>query len=70
MLSPARSSAVLREPVSRMQLVFDDDDDEGQEGGECTDARAPTDTKVCSSKGPQGPAPQDSGWDAGGALHL
>ncbi|KAM7371676.1 hypothetical protein PAMP_008892 [Pampus punctatissimus] len=64
MLSPARSPAVLREPVSRMQLVFDDDDDEGQEEGERTDPGAPTDTRVISSRSPQEAEHQDSGWDA------
>ncbi|XP_042247808.1 homologous recombination OB-fold protein [Thunnus maccoyii] len=61
--SPARSPAVIREPISQMQLMFDDDDDEeGQEEG--TDLRAPTDARVDSSGGPREPAPQDLGWDA------
>lgn len=74
--SPARSSRVLREPVSRMHLVFDEEDDEGQEGEKCTeggeDPQTPRDTKAGSSRGPQepaeNPAPQDSGWDAGGVI--
>lgn len=67
--SPTRSATILPEPVSQMQLVFDEEDDEGQEEGKCTegkDPRASTDT----SRGPQepagNPAPQDPGWDAGG----
>ncbi|XP_018527702.1 homologous recombination OB-fold protein [Lates calcarifer] len=64
--SPAPSPAILREPVSRMHLVFDEEDDEGQEGERSTeggkDPQAPVNT------GPQEPtgksAPQDSGWDA------
>ncbi|KAM9346681.1 uncharacterized protein hrob [Symphorus nematophorus] len=67
--SPARSAGVLREPVSRMHLMFDEDDDEGQERENCTEGaqypQAPSDTKTSSSRGPQGNlAPQDSGWDA------
>ncbi|XP_073349738.1 uncharacterized protein hrob isoform X1 [Pagrus major] len=70
--SPARSSSVLREPVSRMHLVFDEEDDEGQEGEKCTeggeDPQTSRDTKAGSSRGPQepagNPAPQNSGWDA------
>ncbi|XP_074512338.1 homologous recombination OB-fold protein [Sebastes fasciatus] len=59
-------AAVHREPVSQMQLVFDEDDDEGQERGE--DPKAPRDSRAGSNRGPQEPpgkpAPQDSGWDA------
>ncbi|XP_071325113.1 homologous recombination OB-fold protein [Trachinotus anak] len=70
--SPAQSPSVLREPVSRMHLVFDEEDDEGEEGGGCTegdkDSRFPTHTGVSSSRGPQepagNPAAQDTGWDA------
>lgn len=57
--------------VSRMQLVFDEeeDDDEGQEGGGRSEG-ASRDTMIGSSTGPRepagDPAPQDSGWDAGG----
>lgn len=72
-LSPARSPSVPRQPVSRMHLVFDEDDDEGQEGRECTeggpDPQASRDTKAGSSEGPQepsgNPAAQDSCWDSG-----
>ncbi|XP_062294484.1 homologous recombination OB-fold protein [Scomber scombrus] len=63
-LSPVRSPAYLRETVSQMQLVFDDDDNDGQEEGNFADPRVPTDTTVNSSTGPGEPAPQDSGWDA------
>nr|XP_040046375.1 homologous recombination OB-fold protein [Gasterosteus aculeatus aculeatus] len=55
--------------VSRMQLVFDEeeDDDEGQEGGGRSEG-ASRDTMIGSSTGPREPAgepaPQDSGWDA------
>ncbi|XP_074551971.1 homologous recombination OB-fold protein [Halichoeres trimaculatus] len=64
--SPARSRSVSREPVSRMHLMFDeDDDDEGQERGR--DPEAPVDSGVGSSRGPQEAAvkfsAQDSGWD-------
>lgn len=54
-----------------MQLVFDEeeDDDEGQEGGGRSEG-ASRDTMIGSSTGPRepagDPAPQDSGWDAGG----
>lgn len=73
--SPTRSSRVLREPVSQMHLVFDEEDDEGREGGGCTeggeDPQDSRDTKAGSSRGPGepagNPAPQDSGWDSGGA---
>ncbi|XP_051244299.1 homologous recombination OB-fold protein [Dicentrarchus labrax] len=66
--SPAQSPSVLREPVSQMHLVFDEEDDEGKctEGGE--DPRAPIDTKASTSRGPQEPAGkaalQDPGWDS------
>ncbi|XP_070779099.1 homologous recombination OB-fold protein [Enoplosus armatus] len=71
--SPARSRGVLREPVSRMHLVFEEEDDEGQEGGKCSeggkDPQTPADTRAGSSRGSQepggNPAPHDSGgWDA------
>lgn len=72
--SPARSATILREPVSQMQLVFDEDDDVGQEEDKRTgteDPRAPADTRFSFSRSPQEPAgssaPQDPGWDAGGA---
>ncbi|XP_031723443.1 uncharacterized protein C17orf53 homolog isoform X1 [Anarrhichthys ocellatus] len=68
------SPAGLQGTVSRMQLVFDeeDDDDEGQEVGKCSeggeDPKVPRDTRASSSRGPRepagNPAPQDSGWDA------
>ncbi|KAF1379824.1 hypothetical protein PFLUV_G00180090 [Perca fluviatilis] len=70
---PARPpSALLREPVSRMQLMFDEEDDEGLEGGKCSegggDPKAPGHTRGGSSRGPREPsgntAAQDSGWDA------
>uniref|UniRef100_A0A3Q1GPQ2 Homologous recombination factor with OB-fold n=1 Tax=Acanthochromis polyacanthus TaxID=80966 RepID=A0A3Q1GPQ2_9TELE len=60
LLSPAWRPDVLREPVSRMQLVFDEEDEEGRGPG------APADTR--SSRGPQecagNPTPQEPGWDA------
>lgn len=72
--SSARSSGVLREPVSQMHLVFDEEEDEGQEGGKCAeggeDPQASRDTTAGSSRGPDesagNPAPRDSGWDSGG----
>lgn len=76
---PARPpSALLREPVSRMQLMFDEEDDEGLDGGKCSergeDSKAPGDTRGGSSRGPRQPsgntAAQDSGWDAGGASNM
>ncbi|XP_056263943.1 homologous recombination OB-fold protein isoform X2 [Pseudoliparis swirei] len=55
--------AVLQGTVSRMQLVFDEEDDEGGEH-----PKAPSDTRAGSGKGPQehagSPAPLDAGWDA------
>ncbi|XP_038561387.1 homologous recombination OB-fold protein [Micropterus salmoides] len=67
--SAARSPSVPREPVSRMHLVFEEEDDEGDkcsEGGK--DPQPSTDTRAGSSRGPQqpsgNPALQDSGWDA------
>ncbi|KAI3359589.1 hypothetical protein L3Q82_013992, partial [Scortum barcoo] len=73
--SPARPPAVLREPVSQMHLVFDEEDDEGQEGEKCTEGggnpQAPTDTTAVPCRGPEEPdgkaAPQDPDWEAGGA---
>ncbi|XP_029364653.1 uncharacterized protein C17orf53 homolog [Echeneis naucrates] len=70
--SPTQPPTVLREPVSRMHLLFDEEEDEGQEGERCTegatDSKAPTDTGGNSSRGPQqssgNPAAQDEGWDA------
>ncbi|XP_023266762.1 uncharacterized protein C17orf53 homolog isoform X1 [Seriola lalandi dorsalis] len=70
--SSSQSPTVLREPVSRMHLVFDEEDDEGEKGEKCTEGdgepRAPTGTGVSSSRGPQEPAgypaAQDTGWDA------
>ncbi|KAA8585415.1 hypothetical protein FQN60_004109, partial [Etheostoma spectabile] len=73
MQPPARPpSALLREPVSRMQLMFDEEDDEGLEEGKCSnggeDPKTPGDTRGESSRGPAEPsgntAAQDSGWDA------
>ncbi len=73
MPSPIRPAGVLQEPMSQMHLLFDEEDDEGQEGGKCTDGgedpRASRDTKAGSSRGPQepagNPAQQDTGWDSG-----
>lgn len=73
--SAARSPSVPREPVSRMHLVFEEEDDEGDkcsEGGK--DPQPSTDTRAGSSRGPQqpsgNPALQDSGWDAGGTSRM
>ncbi|XP_070704483.1 homologous recombination OB-fold protein [Pempheris klunzingeri] len=55
-LSVQESPSVLRGPVSQMHLVFDEEDDEGQEEGK--DPQAPTDTRASSSGGPQEPS-----WD-------
>ncbi|KAK1877432.1 putative protein C17orf53 [Dissostichus eleginoides] len=69
-MSPAGPlPTVLREPVSRMQLVFDEDDDEGQERGKCSerreDAETPRDTRAGPSREHAGnTAAQDSGWGA------
>ncbi|KAM6965871.1 uncharacterized protein hrob [Tautogolabrus adspersus] len=64
--SPTRSRSVSREPVSRMHLMFDEDDDEGEESSKGN--RAPVDTPTGSTRGPQEAAgksaAQDSGWDA------
>ncbi|KAM9394445.1 uncharacterized protein hrob [Pholidichthys leucotaenia] len=67
--SPARSPSVLREPVSRMQLVFDEDDDEGKVEERRTEgAGKPGGPAHGSSRGSReragNPAPQDQGWDA------
>ncbi|XP_035037392.2 LOW QUALITY PROTEIN: homologous recombination OB-fold protein [Hippoglossus stenolepis] len=70
--STAQPPTIRREPVSQMHLVFDEEEDEGQEGGRCTeggkDPQAPTDGRPRSSGGPQqpagNPAPQDPDWDA------
>uniref|UniRef100_A0A8D3AK05 Homologous recombination factor with OB-fold n=1 Tax=Scophthalmus maximus TaxID=52904 RepID=A0A8D3AK05_SCOMX len=56
--SPAQPPAVHREPVSRMHLVFDEEDDEGQEEEGCAEL-------VKDPREPAGPpAPQGTGWDA------
>lgn len=69
--SPSRSSTVLQEPVSQMHLVFDEEDDDEGERGTGEDLQTLRDTKASSSRGPAGnPAPQDSGWDAGGDLRV
>lgn len=61
--------AVLQGTVSRMQLVFDEEDDDGGEH-----PKAPRDTRAGSDRGPQehagSPAPLDAGWDAGEASHV
>nr|XP_046272311.1 homologous recombination OB-fold protein [Scatophagus argus] len=69
---PAQAPGVLREPVSRMQLVFDEEDDEEQDGGKCADRsedlQTSRDTKAGSSRCPQEPAgkpaPREPGWDS------
>ncbi|XP_060946287.1 homologous recombination OB-fold protein [Limanda limanda] len=70
--SAAQPPTIRREPVSQMHLVFDEEEDEGQEGGRGTeggkDPQAPTDGRLRSSGGPQqpagNPAPQHPDWDA------
>uniref|UniRef100_A0A1A7XGL8 Chromosome 17 open reading frame 53 n=3 Tax=Iconisemion striatum TaxID=60296 RepID=A0A1A7XGL8_9TELE len=74
--SPASVPGVLRGTVSRMQLEFDEEDEEGKEGeghaekAEIPRAQAHTEENksVNSSRGPLGstenPAPQEAGWDA------
>lgn len=55
-----------------MQLVFDEEDDEGQEEAKCTggeDPRAPADTRLSSGRGPQ-EASGNPGWDAGGITRV
>ncbi|CAB1440423.1 unnamed protein product [Pleuronectes platessa] len=69
--STAQPPTIRREPVSQMHLVFDEEEDERQEGGRCTeggkDPQAPTDGRLRSSGGPQqpagNPAPQNPDWD-------
>ncbi|KAG7234768.1 hypothetical protein INR49_003982 [Caranx melampygus] len=48
-----------REPVSRMHLVFDEEDDEGENSGRDGGAQE----VGSSSRGPQEPTAQDAGWD-------
>ncbi|XP_041832279.1 homologous recombination OB-fold protein [Melanotaenia boesemani] len=73
--STAEAPSVLQEPVSQMQLMFDEEDDEGKEGDKHTkrakDPRVQThteDTKsVSSSRGPQqsaGSSAPHADWDA------
>ncbi|XP_026179865.1 uncharacterized protein C17orf53 homolog [Mastacembelus armatus] len=65
---PVWPATVLREPVSQMQLVFEDEDDEGQESEKCTNSGDPESTADTGVKSPQEPAgnqvPQDLDWDA------
>ncbi|XP_067334097.1 homologous recombination OB-fold protein isoform X2 [Channa argus] len=70
--SPARSTTILREPVSQMQLVFDEEGDMGHVEEKCTeggeDPQAPAHTRLSSSSGhekpPGNPSPLDPGWEA------
>ncbi|KAM4530239.1 homologous recombination OB-fold protein isoform 2-T2 [Odontesthes bonariensis] len=71
--SPAGAPRALREPVSRMQLVFDEEDDEGKEGwrrtaGPRAQTPAEDNESLGFSSGPQesagNPPPQDAEWDA------
>lgn len=69
LLSSTPSPSVLREPVSRMQLLFDEEDDEGQEregnAERSTDPQGVVDNSVSSSRSLKKPAaPQDPGWGA------
>ncbi|KAM9843926.1 homologous recombination OB-fold protein [Aulostomus maculatus] len=56
----AQTVTVPREPVSQMQLIFDEEDDEGQKRSK--------DLSGSATRSPHGPAensaPQDPGWDA------
>ncbi|RVE69853.1 hypothetical protein OJAV_G00081920 [Oryzias javanicus] len=70
---PMRIPSVRREAVSQMQLVFDEEDDEGERGTEGSadpPAKSHTEIKTSFSSGgaPQehagNAAPQDGGWDA------
>lgn len=73
LLSPTQPPSILREPMSQMQLVFDEEDEEGKDGERRTegagDPQTPAETIATSSRGPQEhtgkTAPQDPGWDAG-----
>ncbi|XP_008281954.1 uncharacterized protein C17orf53 homolog [Stegastes partitus] len=60
LLSPARRPGVLRGPVSRMQLVFDEEDEEGREPGGPADTRSSRGPRECA----RDPTPQEPGWDA------
>uniref|UniRef100_A0A3Q2NMJ9 Homologous recombination factor with OB-fold n=1 Tax=Fundulus heteroclitus TaxID=8078 RepID=A0A3Q2NMJ9_FUNHE len=76
MSSPARAPDVAREPLSRMQLEFDDEDDEGRraegsaEGAKGSQVQTPAQENkpANSSRGLREsfgtPAPQDANWDA------
>lgn len=75
LLSPTQSPGVLQEPVSCMQLMFDEEDDEGKDWERRReregDPRAPVDSGRGYSRGSLerggSTAPQEPSWDAGGA---
>lgn len=71
LLSPTQSPSVLQEPVSCMQLMFDEEDDEGKDWERHTeregDPRAPVDSGRGSLERGGSTAPQEPSWDAGGA---
>ncbi|KAF7664717.1 hypothetical protein LDENG_00168220 [Lucifuga dentata] len=68
--SPIQSPTVPGEPMSQMQLVFDEEEEEGQKGERCTkegeaphipaNSRVSGGAQACSGN----PEPQHSGWDA------
>ncbi|XP_008327522.1 uncharacterized protein C17orf53 homolog isoform X2 [Cynoglossus semilaevis] len=70
--SPAPSRNICPEPVSQMQLVFDDEDEEGREGEKCSEGGCDPQTAVavgvtsgCGREQPDGSAVlQDPDWDA------
>ncbi|XP_068605763.1 homologous recombination OB-fold protein [Brachionichthys hirsutus] len=68
--SPPRPPRGLREPVSQMQLVFDEEDDEGQVGVRCTEEGE--DPSRGAKAGPGGslqdPSPQHSSWESDAGL--
>lgn len=68
LLSPTQSPGVLQEPVSCMQLMFDEEDDEGKDWERHTeregDPRAPVDSGRGSLERGGSTAPQEPSWDA------
>ncbi|XP_054907948.1 homologous recombination OB-fold protein [Poeciliopsis prolifica] len=67
--SPTSAPAVPREPVSLMQLEFDEEDDEGKKDKGCTEGgEALHVQRICqgnkSVNGSRNPAQQEQDWDA------
>lgn len=60
--SPVRCPSTLREPVSRMHLVFDEEDDEG---GKCREVGPDPKPSGGTDGGASRGVIQDSGWDLG-----